>query len=98
MDAVARRNRLLRGLFWRLSRLKWFLYFLALGLLVLHQDFWNWDTAQPLAFGFLPVGLWYHGLFAVACAVLMALFVGRLWPKELEQVERESGAGEELRH
>ena len=30
-------------------------------LYALHQDVWFWRTARPLLFGFLPVGLAYHG-------------------------------------
>jgi hypothetical protein len=33
---------------------------LVAGVYVLHQDFWNWKKAEPLVFGFLPVGLAYH--------------------------------------
>ena len=51
----------------------------------LHQDYWNWRTAAPLAFGFLPVGLWYHAVYALACAALLGLLVKVAWPKHLEQ-------------
>ncbi|HLX63524.1 MAG TPA: hypothetical protein VKX17_19800 [Planctomycetota bacterium] len=54
---------------------------------VLHQDWWNWDKYQPLLFGFVPVGLWYHGLFAVLCAVNMWVLGRFAWPKHLEEVE-----------
>ena len=61
---------------------------LAIGaLLLLHQDWWNWTTAAPLAFGFLPVGLWYHALFTLAAALLMAGLVRWCWPVDLEQNE-----------
>ena len=53
-------------------------------LYILHQDFWFWRTAQPLVFGFLPVGLFYHAVFTVACAGLMAILVARAWPGHLE--------------
>ena len=39
---------------------------LAMALLVLHQDFWNWEQYQPLWLGFLPIGLTYHAAFSVA--------------------------------
>jgi len=60
---------------------------LTLLLVVLHQDWWNWKEWKPLAFDFVPVGLWYHAVFSVACAVLMWLFVTLLWPTELERLE-----------
>ena len=54
---------------------------------VLHQDWWNWSTAGPLAFGFLPVGLWYHAIFTVAAALLMVVLVRWCWPSGLERDE-----------
>jgi hypothetical protein len=55
--------------------MKWLLGFLIVLLVVLHQDFWNWAAATPLAFGFLPLGLTYHVVFALACAGLMGLWI-----------------------
>ena len=57
---------------------------LAIILYVLHQDVWFWRTARPLVFGFLPVGLFYHAAFTVACAGLMWLLVRIAWPGHLE--------------
>jgi hypothetical protein len=54
-------------------------------LFVLHQDFWFWRAARPLAFGVLPIGLFYHAAFTVACSVLMWLLVRYAWPTDLEQ-------------
>ena len=54
-------------------------------LIVLHQDFWNWRRIEPLAFGFLPVGLWYHALYCLAAAGLMWGLVRWAWPSELER-------------
>jgi hypothetical protein len=51
----------------------------------LHQDFWNWGAARPLAFGFLPVGLVYHALYALGCAFLMYFLVRAFWPAALEK-------------
>jgi hypothetical protein len=64
------------------------LLLLVAGVYLLHQDLWNWDTAQPLLFGFLPVGLWYHAGYILLCAALMALLVRWCWPAHLD---RESG-------
>jgi hypothetical protein len=58
-------------------------------LYVLHQDFWFWRTARPLVFGFIPIGLVYHGCYTVATAVAMWLLVKHAWPSHLE----EGGAG-----
>jgi hypothetical protein len=54
-------------------------------LYVLHQDFWFWRTAYPLVFGFIPIGLFYHGAFSVAAALLMWLLVKFAWPAHLEE-------------
>ena len=54
-------------------------------LYVLHQDVWNWTRARPLVFGFLPFGLFYHGMFSVAASLLMWLLVRFAWPGHLEE-------------
>lgn len=62
------------------------LWLLGIGVYyLLHQDWWNWTAARPLAFGFLPVGLWYHALYTIGAAVLMASLVRWWWPAELER-------------
>jgi hypothetical protein len=58
---------------------------LVLGAYVLHQDVWFWSTARPLVFGFLPIGLFYHIAFTVACSVLLWLLVTYAWPSHLEE-------------
>ena len=70
---------------------KFGLFLLVAVVYVLHQDFWNWGTADPLRFGFLPAGLWYHAAFCLAASVLLALFVLFCWPKHLESAEPEPG-------
>lgn len=50
---------------------------------LLHQDWWHWHSARPLAFGFLPVGLWYHALYTLAAALLMTALVRWCWPADL---------------
>ena len=69
--------------------MKWFLLLATVALIVVHQDFWNWDKVDPRWFSFLPVGLWYHALFCVAAAVLLRLFVAFAWPSHLEEIQRE---------
>jgi hypothetical protein len=51
----------------------------------LHQDFWFWREARPLVFGFMPIGLFYHAVFTLACAVLMWWLVSTMWPTHLER-------------
>jgi hypothetical protein len=51
----------------------------------LHQDFWFWRTADPLVFGFVPIGLFYQACFCLAAALLMWLLVKFAWPSHLER-------------
>ena len=53
-------------------------------LYLLHQDVWFWREARPLVFGFLPVGLAYHGLYCVAVSLLMWTLTRIAWPAHLE--------------
>jgi len=64
-------------------------------LYVLHQDFWNWRTAHPLVFGFIPIGLFYHACFSVAASLLMWMLVKFAWPAHLEREIGESANEEE---
>jgi hypothetical protein len=53
----------------------------------LHQDVWFWRDARPLVFGFLPIGLAYHGAYCLAVALLMWLLTRLAWPSHLEDRE-----------
>jgi hypothetical protein len=66
---------------------KLILFILITLVYVAHQDYWNWKTATPLVFGFLPIGLAYQAGYAVLCAILMAVLVKTAWPKHLETEE-----------
>lgn len=57
----------------------------VIALIILHQDFWNWRTARPFIFGFLPIGLFYHVCFTVAVSLLMWTLVKLVWPYYLEE-------------
>ena len=63
------------------------LFLLIAGVYVLHQDFWNWRTAYPLVFGFLPIGLAYHAAYSILASIMMAILVATAWPKHLETIE-----------
>ncbi len=65
-------------------------------LYVLHQDVWFWRTSRPLVFGVLPIGLFYHGCFSVAAALLMWALVKFAWPSHIEEeIERKQPEGGE---
>ncbi|MGC6464057.1 MAG: DUF3311 domain-containing protein [Akkermansiaceae bacterium] len=53
-------------------------------LVVLHQDFWNWDNAN-LVFGFMPVGLFYHACYSLTAALFWAIVMKVAWPASLEE-------------
>ncbi len=73
---------------------RWMLALAVAALYVLHQDVWFWDTARPLVFGFLPIGLFYHAAYSVAVAGLMVLLIRFAWPAELErEAEGRGGPG-----
>jgi hypothetical protein len=55
-----------------------------LGVYLLHQDFWFWREPRPLVFGFLPVGLAYHGAYCIVVAGLMWMLTRVAWPVSLE--------------
>ena len=57
------------------------------GLIVLHQDWWNWREARPFLLG-LPAGLWYHAAYTLAAAVLMTALVRYCWPHDLDPGDR----------
>jgi hypothetical protein len=58
---------------------------IVLAIYVLHQDLWFWRTASPLAFGFIPAGLFYHACYTVAISLLMWVMVKQAWPSHLEE-------------
>ena len=60
---------------------------LLVAVYLLHQDFWNWKKADPLVFGFLPVGLAYHAGYSILASVMMAILVKFAWPSHLEHSE-----------
>ena len=52
-------------------------------LYALHQDFWFWRDGT-LVFGVLPIGLFYHAVYCLACAALMWALVRFAWPASLD--------------
>jgi hypothetical protein len=58
-------------------------------LYALHHDVWFWRTAHPLAFGFLPAALWYHGAYCLAAALLMWTLTTFAWPAHLDRADHD---------
>jgi hypothetical protein len=69
---------------------RFLLTFVVVALYLLHQDFWFWRIAEPIVFGFLPIGVFYHVCYTLAVAVLMWALVRWAWPSQLEAEEEGS--------
>ncbi len=69
---------------------KWLLALLVIGVYLLHQDCWNWNRAEPLVFGFVPIGLAYHAAYSLLAVLLMAVLVRFAWPRELDELEHQT--------
>lgn len=66
------------------------LIILVVTFYLLHQDFWFWNSATPLVFGFLPIGLFYHLAYTLVVAGVMWLLVQLAWPSHLEADQTDS--------
>lgn len=67
--------------------MKRLIYALLILLALAHQDFWWWDDADTLVFGFMPVGLAYHAGMCMAAAALWALAVRYCWPHGVDALD-----------
>jgi len=63
---------------------------LVILLVVLHQDFWFWES-ETLAFGFMPIGLFYHACLSVAAGIVWFLACQFAWPADLDNQAAEGG-------
>ena len=66
----------------------------VVALYILHQDIWFWRSSH-LVFGFIPIGLFYQGMFSVAASLLMWLLVTYAWPTHLEREIEEANPRED---
>jgi hypothetical protein len=71
--------------------MKRWIWVMVVVLAILHYDFWWWNDST-LLFGFLPIGLGYHGAFSLVCGLCWALVVYFAWPSELEEWANETDA------
>lgn len=67
-----------------------FLLLLVVGVLLLRNDWWNWNSPHPLLLGVIPVGLWWQVMVSLAATGMMWLMVRLAWPAHLEDVQPES--------
>ena len=69
--------------------MKYAIWSLVALLVILHQDYWQWDNAT-LDFGFLPRALTYHACISIAAAVVWIVATKFCWPEGLEEASDES--------
>ncbi len=53
-------------------------------LLVMHQDYWQWDNAT-LDFGFMPRTMTYQIVLSITAAVVWLLATHFCWPTDLPE-------------
>ena len=69
--------------------MKVFVSVLVIVLVVLHQDYWQWDNGT-LVLGFLPHSLAYHVGISLAASVVWILATKFCWPAGLSEIELET--------
>lgn len=62
-------------------------YVIFVLLLAVHHDVWNWQTHNPLVFGFIPIGLAHHAGISLSAAALWALAVKFAWPRDVDLLD-----------
>ncbi len=67
-----------------------FVWIAVAALIIVHQDFWFWDTYEPLVFGFMPIGLAYHVLISILAAVVWFLATKYCFPIDVGELETEN--------
>jgi hypothetical protein len=68
---------------------------LVLAVFLLHQDCWNWARWEPLALGFLPIGLAYHAAYCLVASLVMAVLVKFAWPGDLDRIDGDGSGRQE---
>ena len=63
--------------------MKYVVWLLVLILLIIHQDFWNWNNGT-LVFGFMPIGLFYQVCISAAAGVVWFLACQFAWPTDAD--------------
>lgn len=63
--------------------MRYVIWLLVLILVIIHQDFWNWNNGS-LIFGFMPIGLFYHMCLSIAAGALWFLACHFAWPTDVD--------------
>lgn len=69
--------------------MRYIIWLLVAVLIVLHQDYWQWDNGR-LVFGFLPYTLLYHACLSMAAAGVWWLAIKFCWPTHLDSLPVDS--------
>lgn len=72
--------------------MRYVVWFLVLVLVIIHQDFWNWES-ETLVFGFMPISLFYHACISLSAGIVWLLACQFAWPEDLSDAV-EDFAGE----
>ena len=64
-------------------------------LLLLHQDYWQWDNKQ-LVFGTFPYALIYHMGISAAAALGWLMATRFCWPADLDRPPENQCEGEQV--
>ncbi len=75
--------------------MKYLVWTLLVVLVVLHQDYWQWNDAS-LVFGFLPSSLVHHACISIAAALVWWLATQSCWPAGLNEIEPADVQGESV--
>lgn len=60
---------------------RFYAFLFAIGLLILHNNFWNWHANLHLIFGIFPVDLVYRVLWVVAASLVLWFSIRAFWGK-----------------
>ena len=72
--------------------MRYLVYGIVVLLMVLHHDYWNWHTHEPLLFGFVPIGLAWHMGISIGAGLVWALAVAFAWPRDVDVLDEVGGA------
>lgn len=66
--------------------MKKIIWLLVVIMLIVHQDYWNWDNSQ-IVFGFMPIGLFYHVCLSLAAGFIWLLACLFAWPEGVDDFD-----------
>ncbi len=71
---------------------KWIPGLAILGLLIAHQDYWQWER-RDLVFGFIPWNMAWHMGLTVVTALVWILVCRYCWPSGLTRESTDQTGG-----